>query len=259
MDVKFSMPFNASGEPTTTGEDLQDLFEFEKSNPDQTRVANERTASDNSPQSMLCFEGSSDVHRFYDFLLNHRSLLNSTAAMDVPVLYAPTAFDNASLSVLEITCKQLKRSDGCIQPQIRDDKVKVSRNSSETASDTTYIMETKGSFLPPWVILRLCTVVQESQPLGFSARFVTEPLTMGLNIAQGEITHNANAASFKSFFSKSNGVTNCDTISKTKTEFFPTSECDHSSGLGTAVVKELRYKDNSYKVSLAPLQLATSL
>lgn len=90
-------------------------------------------------------------------------------------------------------------------------------------------------------------------------RFVTEPLTMGLNIAQGEITHNANAASFKSFFSKSNGVTNCDTISKTKTEFFPTSECDHSSGLGTAVVKELRYKDNSYKVSLAPLQLATSL
>lgn len=29
------MPFNASGEPTTTGEDLQDLFEFEKSNPDQ--------------------------------------------------------------------------------------------------------------------------------------------------------------------------------------------------------------------------------
>lgn len=39
---------------------------------------------------------------FYFHLLEARSLLNSTAAMDVPVLYAPTAFDNASLSVLEV-------------------------------------------------------------------------------------------------------------------------------------------------------------
>lgn len=32
------MPFSASGEPTTTTEDLQDLLEFEKSNPGQVRV-----------------------------------------------------------------------------------------------------------------------------------------------------------------------------------------------------------------------------
>ena len=34
--------------------------------------------------------------------VNARSLISSTAAMDVPVLYAPTAFDNASLSVPEV-------------------------------------------------------------------------------------------------------------------------------------------------------------
>ena len=32
-----------------------------------------------------------------------RSLLNSTAATDVPVLYSPTAFDNASLNVPEVS------------------------------------------------------------------------------------------------------------------------------------------------------------
>lgn len=36
------------------------------------------------------------------FGINARSLISSTAAMDVPVLYAPTAFDNASLSVPEV-------------------------------------------------------------------------------------------------------------------------------------------------------------
>ena len=36
------------------------------------------------------------------FGVNARSLISSTAAMDVPVLYAPTAFDNASLSVPEV-------------------------------------------------------------------------------------------------------------------------------------------------------------
>lgn len=35
QDIKFSMPFSVSGPPTTTVEDLQDLLEFEKSNPGQ--------------------------------------------------------------------------------------------------------------------------------------------------------------------------------------------------------------------------------
>lgn len=32
------MPYSASGEPTTTVEDLQDLLDFEKSNPGQVRT-----------------------------------------------------------------------------------------------------------------------------------------------------------------------------------------------------------------------------
>ncbi|XP_024366090.1 uncharacterized protein [Physcomitrium patens] len=259
-DVKFSMPFSTSGDPTTTVEDLQDLLEFEKSNPGQTRMANEKAASDNGPQSMLCFEGYSNVHRLYDFLINHRFLLNSTAAMDVPVLYAPTAFENACLTAPEITCKQLQRTDGFIKPPVNNSKKNISPKCTETASNTMYTMEIKGSFLPPWVIIRLCAVLQESQPLGYSVRFATEPLTEGLNIAQEERTDSSKPANFKNFFSNLNGATNGDTISETKMESstVSSSELNHSSGIGTAVVKELKYEGDSYRAALAPLQLATS-
>lgn len=260
QDIKFSMPFSVSGEPTTTVEDLQDLLDFEKSNPGQTRVVNERVASDNGPQSMLCFEGFSNVHRFYDFLLNHRSLITTTAAMDVPVLYSPTAFDNASLSAPEITCKQLQRTDDLTKSQMYYGIKNTSIKCTETASNTLYSMEIKGSFLPPWVIIRLCTVLQESQPLGFSVRFATEPLTEGLNTAQEESTENSKPSNFKNFFSRLNGITNRDVISETKSESssVSTSEFCQSSGIGTAVVKELKYEIGSYKAVLAPLQLANA-
>ncbi|KAG0630262.1 hypothetical protein M758_1G166000 [Ceratodon purpureus] len=260
-DIKFTMPFNASGPPTTTVEDLQDLLEFEKSNPGQTRVVNERQASDSGPQSMLCFEGFSDVHRFYDFLLNHRSLLNSTAAMDVPVLYAPTAFDNASLSVPEMTCKQLQRTDNLAHRQLRNSKREDSLKCTEIASNTTYTMEIKGMFLPPWVIIRLCTVLQDSQPLGFSVRFATDSLTEGLNIAQEELTDNAKPANFKNFFATLHAPTNLETVSETKCESSTVSpsEFNQPSGVGTAVVKELKFDSGSYKAVLAPLQLAASV
>ncbi|KAG0618416.1 hypothetical protein M758_4G062500 [Ceratodon purpureus] len=259
-DIKFSMPFSASGEPTTTVEDLQDLLEFEKSNPGQTRLVNERAASDNGPQSMLCFEGFSNVHRLYDFLLNHRSLISSTAAMDVPVLYAPTAFDNASLSVPEVTCKQLQRTDGSTKPQICNGTKNVSLKCTETTSNTSYTMDIRGSFLPPWVIVRLCSVLQESQPLGFSVRFATEPLTEGLNTVQEGLADDSKPSNFKNLFSRLNGITNRDIVSETKSESSPgpSSEFRHSSGIGTAVVKELKYEGGSYKAVLAPLQLANA-
>lgn len=38
----------------------------------------------------------------FDLLHDVRFLLNSTAAMDVPVLYAPTAFENACLTAPEV-------------------------------------------------------------------------------------------------------------------------------------------------------------
>ncbi|ONK70085.1 uncharacterized protein A4U43_C05F30080 [Asparagus officinalis] len=56
---------------------------------------------DNSPQSLLAFIGNEIVHGLYDFLLNYRFFLSSLMGVDVPVLYAPVPFQNASLSVPE--------------------------------------------------------------------------------------------------------------------------------------------------------------
>jgi hypothetical protein len=68
----------------------------------QTRLVDDRVTADNGPKSFMCFEGVPNVHRLYDFLLNHRSLLSLTAAVDVPVLHAPVPFDNASLTTPEV-------------------------------------------------------------------------------------------------------------------------------------------------------------
>jgi hypothetical protein len=67
-------------------------------------------------------------------------------------------------------------------------------------------------------------------------------------------------ANFKNFFSRLNGITNRDIISETKSESssVSSSEFNHSSGIGTAVVKELKYEGGSYKAVLAPLQLANA-
>lgn len=69
-----------------------------------------------------------------------------------------------------MTCKQLQRTDNLANRQLRNGKREDSLKCTETASNTTYTMEIKGMFLPPWVIIRLCTVLQDSQPLGFSVR-----------------------------------------------------------------------------------------
>ena len=89
-------------------------------------------AVDSSSQSMLAFNGHRNVHGLYDFLLNHRfvicigtlgqdpkvmprslswlhlffcmhrCLLSSTTGQDVPVLYSPISFQNASLVTAEV-------------------------------------------------------------------------------------------------------------------------------------------------------------
>ncbi|ONK73494.1 uncharacterized protein A4U43_C04F32200 [Asparagus officinalis] len=66
---------------------------------------------DNNPQSLLAFIGNEIVHGLYDFLLNYRFFLSSLMGVDVPVLYAPVPFQNASLSVPEVRCREMRRAD----------------------------------------------------------------------------------------------------------------------------------------------------
>ena len=95
----------------------------------------------------------------------------------------------------------------------------------------------------------------------FCCRFATEPLTEGLNIAQEELIDDTKPANFKKFFATLNGLINHETVSETKSgsSTVPSLGYNQSSGVGTAVVKELKFEGGSYKAALAPLQLPTSL
>lgn len=90
-------------------------------------------------------------------------------------------------------------------------------------------------------------------------RFATEPLTEGLNIAQEEPADSTKPANFKDFFSSLNNLRKHGTVSETKGESSTASspEFNQSSGMGTAVVKELKFEGGSYKAALAPLQLTS--
>lgn len=184
-DVGFSMPLCSMEVEQATTEDLQELSEFEKINPGQTRVVDSMPDIDNTSQSLLAFIGNENVHGLYDFLLNHRSFLSSVACVDVPLLYSPVAFQNASLHVPEVSCKQMKRAEAVCKPSIKP--VEQTLDSAEKcfsvgSTNVSYTVEIKEGFLPPWVISGICAAVGANQE-NFEASFVTEPLSYGLNVA----------------------------------------------------------------------------
>jgi len=90
------MPLCSMEVEQATTEYLHELSEFEKINLGQTRVLDSMTDIDNSCQSLLAFIGNENIHGLYDFLLNHRSFLSPMACVDVPLLYSPMPFQNAS-------------------------------------------------------------------------------------------------------------------------------------------------------------------
>lgn len=98
----------------------------------------------------------------------------------------------------------------------------------------------------------------------FICRFTTEPLTEGLNIAQEVVSDPDKPINFKNFFSSLNSNTKSkqhpDSLPETKASrpSVATSELGQSSGLGTSVIKELKYEGGSYRAVLAPLQLNSS-
>ncbi|GLJ09876.1 hypothetical protein SUGI_0117500 [Cryptomeria japonica] len=184
-DVGFSMPLCGAEIEQVTMEDLHELSEFEKTNPGQTQVVDSMVDVDNSSQSLLAFVGNVNVHGLYDFLLNHRSLLSSVACVDVPVLCSPVPFKNASLHVPKVSCKQIKRLDAVPKASIGGESVTTDSHESKSSvafGDMSYAIEIKDTFLPPWVVSKICaTIVTDKK--NFEASFVTEQLSDGLNIA----------------------------------------------------------------------------
>lgn len=118
-------------------------------------------------------------------LITGRSFLGSVACVDVPLLCSPVPFQNASLHVPEVSCKQMKRAEAVCKPSIKP--VEQTLDSAEKCSsvgstNVSYAVEIKEGFLPPWVISGICAAIGANEE-NFEASFVTEPLSYGLNVA----------------------------------------------------------------------------
>ena len=186
---------------------------------------------DNNSQSLLAFIGNENVHGLYDFLLNHRSFLSSVASVDVPLLYSPVPFQNASLHLPE-------RAEAVCKPSIRavvQNLDSTENYSSIESTNVSYTVEIKEGFLPPWVINRICTAMGTSEE-NFEASFVTEPLSYGLNVA-------LDAACEKEPTEKSTLDTPNFTCS-----FMDSALCP---SLRSAIIKHLKYLKGSYVAFLS--------
>lgn len=180
-DIHFSMPLCCVEVEQTVEDDLIELSEIEKQNLGQTIRMDSIGEVDNSPQSLLAFIGHENVHGLYDFLLNYRFLLNSFTGVDVPVLYAPVPFQNASLSVPEVRCREMKRADGV--PSSSGSGAEGAEATLESSGIAMcYSIEIKDTILPPWIVAGICAAMSSDEK-SFKSNFTTERLSVGLNIA----------------------------------------------------------------------------
>ncbi|XP_021776028.1 protein downstream neighbor of son homolog isoform X2 [Chenopodium quinoa] len=236
-DISFTMPLCCSEVEQISREDLVELSEIEKHNLGQAKRFGSMPDVDNSPKSLLAFNGNESVHGLYDFLLNYRSLLTTLSNMDVPVLCSPIPFLNAALSSPQVRCKEIRRIDAL------QSKGSLAKDGESFASKTgvCYSIEVKDAYLPPWIISSLCAVMG-SEGRSFEACFVTDPNTMGLNAALEAVSQ------------KSNSNTDETTGDSQDTAYaFGISAAVVNSGLQSTCLKALKYSNGSYVAALSPV------
>ncbi|KAI4300615.1 hypothetical protein L6164_033971 [Bauhinia variegata] len=237
-DISFSMPLCHSKVEHVNTEDLVELSEIEKHNLGQTRRLNSFSDVDNSPESLLVFSDNKNVHGLYDLLLNYRSFLTSLSGMDVPVLCSPLPFQNAALSSPDIKCMEMKRVEH-IAAAYGGSIGKDGESADGSSYGLCCSIEIKDAFLPPWIISGMCAFMS-SEGGTFETSFVTEPTSIGLNMA------------FKSF---------CETT-ESKAATGQSSQSCNTFGIPDAAVtsclcssflKGLKYSDGSYTASVSPV------
>ncbi|XP_015969241.1 uncharacterized protein LOC107492705 [Arachis duranensis] len=238
-DVCFSMPLCRSKVEQASTEDLVELSEIEKQNLGQTRRLRSFSDVDNSPESLLVFNGNNDVHGLYDLLLNYRPLLTSLSAMDVPVLCSSVPFQNAALSSPDIKCMEMRRAEHIAASyngsDWRDGDGEPAQGSPDGLSCSLEISDT---FLPPWIICGICALLS-SEGGRFEASFVTEPSSIGLNVALKSICEKL----------KSEDVSIESMQNRSKILGIP--EAAVTSSLWSSSLKGLKYCDGSYTASLS--------
>ncbi|KAL0410210.1 UNVERIFIED_CONTAM: hypothetical protein Slati_3610700 [Sesamum latifolium] len=238
-DVSFSMPLCRSKVEEVTAEDLVELSEIQKHNLGQTRAMESMTGVDNTPQSLLMFTGSKNVHAMYDLLLNYRSFLTSLTGADVPVLYSPVPFQNAALSAPEVRCKQVRRVDH-ISSQLHDSNMDSEPNRTSSAG-ICYSVEIRDTYLPPWVICGICDAMC-SNGGDFQASFATESMSIGLNVGL-DVARDQTAQ-----------LTNADEPLQESGQTFDIPNTTLSLRRNSAFLKGLKYGCGSYTAFLSPVE-----
>lgn len=234
-DIHYTMPLCQSKVEQITTEDLVELSEMEKNNLGQIRRQASMSDVDNSSQSLLAFKGNEIVHGLYDFLLNYRFLLTSLSGVDVPVLYSPVPFHNASLSSPEVKCKEVKTVDS-ISFSVNECNIEDACNTGSSAGFYNSI-EIKDSYLPPWVISNVCQAMH-SKGMSFEASFVTESTSTGLNVGLELLCPKSSAQ-----------ATSSEEVSGYS--FIPNTII--SPYLRSAYLRSLKYSNGTYSASVLPV------
>lgn len=229
-DLSFSMPLCHSKVEQVTTEDLAELSEIEKQNLGQTRRLRSFSDVDNSPESLLVFSGNNSVHGLYDLLLNYRFLLTSLSGVDVPLLCSPVPFQNSALTSPDIKCMEMRRAED----------IAASYNGiwKDGESDGLCTIEIKDALLPPWIICGICALMA-SEGGSFETSFVTEPNSIGLNVA------------LKSTSEKSESKVASSENLQDRRSTFGIPEAVVMSRLCSSSLKGVRYCDGSYTASLS--------
>ncbi|CAO2820250.1 unnamed protein product [Amaranthus hypochondriacus] len=237
-DISFSMPLCSEVEQISR-EDLVELSEIEKHNLGQAKRFSSTPDVDNSPKSLLAFNGNYSVHGLYDFLLNYRSLLTTLSSMDVPVLCAPIPFLNAAISSPQVRCKEIRKVEAL---QSKGLFTKVGESVENSKSDTCYSIEVNDMYLPPWIICSMCSAMS-STGSSFEASFVTDPNSMGLNAAlEAAVSQNFNT-----------DETCGDSEGDAHPFTFGMSTAVVTPSLSSACLKGLKFSVGSYMASLSPV------
>ncbi|KAI7728693.1 hypothetical protein M8C21_019064, partial [Ambrosia artemisiifolia] len=165
QDISFTMPLCHSKVEQVTTEDLFELSEIEKHNLGKTRRTVSLSDVDNTPESLLVFSDN-NAHGF---------LLPSLNILDVPSLYSPVPFENAAISAPEVKCKEVRRID-------HTSASTTNQPNHVSASISHYTIEIKDAYLPPWLTSSVCDTLRSNGENSFEASFVTEPMSIGLNV-----------------------------------------------------------------------------
>ncbi|XP_037432073.1 uncharacterized protein LOC119298873 isoform X1 [Triticum dicoccoides] len=185
--VCFSMPLCKAEVEQATEDDLIEFSKIRTLNLGQTLHIDALSEVDNTTQSLLSFTGNKSVHGLYDVLLNYKSFLNSLSATDVPVLYSPVPFQNGSLHIPEVICREMRKADnGLASSSVCDDGGEAGLAASDpplvAGGSMCYSMEIKDAALPPWVVSGVCAVMT-SDTDRFDLTIGLEPSSAGLNAA----------------------------------------------------------------------------